>query len=273
MRHVPTMDIPVTRVLFAAWIFVCAAAAAAWPQWRGPFHDGSTVESNLPSCWSETSNVAWKTAMPGPGASTPVVCGGRVFLTTLVMQPGTNKWTDVAGVCADARTGAILWQKTLGPDRTRQGYNAACNSPVTDGTTVWFFTGTGNLSAWDYAGTQRWARALEKEHGLFMVKFGYHVSPLLYRGTLYIVVFQNKTPGRYDKSDTRHGELESFILALDAATGTTAWRHVRQSDATDESMEAYITPVPFEHEGRREVVVMGGEVVVPAPGAPKAGRP
>ena len=53
--------------------------------------------------------------------------------------------------------------------------------------------------------------------------------------------------------------IESYLLALDPATGQTLWRHVRPSDAVAESLEAFSTPVPFEVEGRKEILLAGGD--------------
>jgi len=53
-----------------------------WPQFRGPGGLGVSPEKDFPTEWSGTKNIAWKTAIPGRGRSSPVVWGNRVFLTT-----------------------------------------------------------------------------------------------------------------------------------------------------------------------------------------------
>ena len=55
--------------------------AADWPQFRGPTADGVTTDTNLPLTWSEKENLAWRTELPGPGSSSPIISGDRVFLT------------------------------------------------------------------------------------------------------------------------------------------------------------------------------------------------
>ena len=52
-------------------------AAADWPQFRGPDVSGVSSEKGLPTKWSATSGVAWKTELPGPGSSSPVFIGDR----------------------------------------------------------------------------------------------------------------------------------------------------------------------------------------------------
>jgi hypothetical protein len=59
-----------------------AAPNSNWPQWRGPDSQGISNEKNLPTEWSETKNVLWKTALPGRGFSQPIIWGRKVFLTT-----------------------------------------------------------------------------------------------------------------------------------------------------------------------------------------------
>src|SRR3982750_1213529 len=59
-----------------------AAGAEDWPQFRGPDGQGHSSEQGLPVEWSEQKNVAWKTAVPGRGWSSPVIAGSRVWLTS-----------------------------------------------------------------------------------------------------------------------------------------------------------------------------------------------
>src|SRR5688572_12025431 len=63
-----------------------AAASQEWPQFRGPTGQGISAATNVPVRWSATDNVAWKTALPGQGWSSPLVSDGRVYLTTAVGQ-------------------------------------------------------------------------------------------------------------------------------------------------------------------------------------------
>ena len=238
------------------------ATAANWPQWRGPALDGSTTETGLPERWSTTDNVLWAAPMPGRSAATPVVWDRRVFVTALSgpARKGGEP-LEVLGLCLDVHGGKLLWSRRLGPNRFSLGRNtAASNSAITDGTTVWFYTGTGHLAAFDFEGHERWRRQLERDHGRFVVKWGYHSTPLLYRGRLYVPVLQNPTPTQYrTPAGGRTGPLDSFLLCIDPSTGKDLWKHVRPTDATDESTEGYITPMPHEHGGRREIVLTGGE--------------
>ena len=58
--------------------------APQWPQWRGPASAGVSSEADLPTTWSATENLAWKMPLAGLGASSPIVWGDRVIVTSQV---------------------------------------------------------------------------------------------------------------------------------------------------------------------------------------------
>jgi outer membrane protein assembly factor BamB len=228
-----------------AWLTFGAPAgqAANWPQWRGPFLNGSTTETNLPDSWSKTENVLWSTPLPGPSHATPIVWDDAVFVSSPDPDGNLNL------VCLDRKSGQARWQKPVGlGNRSRGRNNMASPSPVTDGKTVWALFGTGDLAAFDFSGKQLWARSLTKDFGAFVLNWIYGSSPMLYKGRLYVEVLR-RMPG------------ESFLLCLDPQTGSNIWRHVRPTDAVAESQEAYSTPMPSECGGRTEIIVAGGDYV------------
>jgi len=241
------------------WLLLATHVTAAdWPQWRGPFFNGSTTETHLPSTWSAGNHVQWVMPMPGPSSATPAVVGDRVFV--LAANKGVSK---VFALAVHARNGQLLWSKVLGPDRkVASGNNdMASPSPVTDGKSVWFMTGNGVLTAFTVEGQLLWQRDLTADDGEFAIQHGYSSSPLLFDGRLYVVVLQNDNPQRYGQNPNRKGRFDSYLLALDPATGKTLWKQIRPTNATDESRESYLTPYPFVWKERREIVLTGGECV------------
>jgi len=58
--------------------------AENWPHWRGPSTTGVSTETGLPERWSDTENVAWKSAVRGLGISSPIVWGDYVFVTSQI---------------------------------------------------------------------------------------------------------------------------------------------------------------------------------------------
>lgn len=234
-------------------LFSLSATAANWPHWRGPNFDGSSPEKNLPVKWSKTENIAWTLALPGPAASTPVIWDNHIFIST--SDKGTRSlWA----MCAHKKTGAVMWkQKVADAFGKDDKSNFASPSPVTDGKRVIFFYGNGELVAYDFGGNKLWGRNIQKDEGDFAFLWTFSTSPLLYDGKLYMQVLQRdvQVQGR----GKQPSGIESYLLAIDPATGKTLWRQVRPSEAKEESRESFNSPVPFEHNGRKEILVAGGD--------------
>lgn len=212
-------------IVSLALIVVFAAApllAGDWPHWRGPKADGTSDDTRLPTVWGGT-NVLWRHALPGPGASTPIVTGKHVFVTS---ADG-----DAVVLMAFDRRGEELWRRTLDERNfvIRQGEsNAASPSPTTDGERVWAFTGTGILAAFTLDGTPIFRADLAERYGEFDMYHGMSTTPLLHEGRLYLSLL--------------HSGAQQ-VVALDAATGVPVWRHERATDARAECLHAYTSPV------------------------------
>src|SRR5262245_25874008 len=61
-----------------------------WPQFRGPESNPVGTHPKLADRWSKTENIEWSLDIPGRGWSSPIVTGGRVYLTT-VTTDGKSK--------------------------------------------------------------------------------------------------------------------------------------------------------------------------------------
>ena len=245
-----------TRLIFllSGLLVGVATNAENWGQWRGPFFNGSSTEKNLPAEWSKTDNIAWTLDMPGPAASTPIVWGDRVYISTT-----DSAAKSLLAMCIDRASGKLLWQHKVADGMQRDDRsNFASPSPATDGSRVFFFYGSGDLAAFECAtGKKIWARNLQKDYGDFAFLWTFSTSPLLYDGKLYMQVLQRDVAvsgrGFRDKKN------DSYLLALNPADGKELWRVVRPSEAVAESLEAFSTPVPFEHNGRKEILAAGGD--------------
>ena len=96
-----------TMIFFTLLLIVVQVTVAEnWPHWRGPRHDGTSSETNMPVKWSKTENVLWRLPLPGPAGATPVVWEDKIFLTSaegdnLVLLRVSDK-------------GDILWKRTVG---------------------------------------------------------------------------------------------------------------------------------------------------------------
>ena len=235
---------------FLVLVSTAALRAENWPQWRGPSLNGLSAERNLPVRWSTTENVAWKLPLPAWSGSTPIVWGDRIFLNVaddLKVRDGNNLhlW------CVDRTKGTVLWKRPLGSgNHQERKQNMSTPSPVTDGTLVWVMTGTGILKAFDFSGTEKWRRDIQKDYGRFGLNWGYGSSPLLYHDALYVQVLHGM------KTDD-----PSYLLRIDTATGKTVWRVERPTNARVESPDSYTTPAALQYAGNTEIVLTGGDVV------------
>jgi outer membrane protein assembly factor BamB len=241
-----------------------AARGQNWGNWRGPAFNGSAEAAGLPVRFSPTEGVRWSAPLPGPAAATPIVWGNSVFLSSV--DPTAKQ---LLAICLNRATGAARWKHSVGSGYRPAGQgneiqlepktNYASPSPVTDGKHVVFFYGNGDLVAFDFAGKKLWARNLQQDYGDFAFSFTFASSPLLYGGRLYLPILQRNAP---IGARGREG-AESFLLAMDPATGKEQWRAIRPpgAGAGAESLEAYTTPIPFEHQGRKEILIAGGDIL------------
>ncbi len=119
---------------------VASLAAETWPHWRGPSLDGISTETNLPTTWSPTENVAWKLPLPAFSGSTPIIWNDTIFLNV-----ATERATGQIELWAvDRNKQAVAWKRPLsGENRIGNKQNMSSPSPVTDGKHVWVITGTG----------------------------------------------------------------------------------------------------------------------------------
>jgi outer membrane protein assembly factor BamB len=210
-----------------------------WPQWRGPDGNGYSRERGLPTEWSPTSNVRWKVPLPGPGMSSPVVWGSRVFVTQVLDRDGKQR----ALICFDRKDGKSLWQRVTefqGKESTYDGEKHYCSaSPVTDGERVVASFASAGVLCYDMRGKPLWTRDLGPCEQLW----GTAASPIIYQD----LVIHNFGPGE-----------RTFLIALDKKTGKDVWKvempgkfgHTQQ-----EWTGSWSTPVISKREGRDELIM------------------
>ncbi|MEX0701975.1 MAG: PQQ-binding-like beta-propeller repeat protein [Planctomycetales bacterium] len=210
---------------------------ADWPQFRGPDGQGHAAAKALPLEWSETENVAWKTAVPGQGWSSPVIAGGRIWLTT-ALDDGKS----LRAVCVDAGDGKILHDvEVFTPEKptplhAKNSY--ASPTPVLDRGRVFVHFGAMGTAALDAAT----AEVLWKNEELVIDhETGPGVSPVLFENLLIVP---------FDGTDVQ------YVAALDARTGRVVWRRDRSAPMREEpSMHrAFATPLVVEAAGKRQLV-------------------
>ncbi|MFT5300084.1 MAG: outer membrane protein assembly factor BamB [Mariniblastus sp.] len=197
------------------------AHAQDWLQFRGPEGSGVATDSNsLPTAWAPDANVAWKTELPGPGASSPIVVGNKVLVTCYSgygltqADPGEIENLVRHLVCFDKTSGSKLWQRdvkvTLPEDPysgigvTAHGY--ASHTPVSDGKNVYAFFGKSGVHAFDLEGKKLWQADVGNESD--PTKWGSSSSPIVYKDTVIV---------------TASAESQS-IVGIDKNSGKELWR-------------------------------------------------
>jgi outer membrane protein assembly factor BamB len=231
--------------LFLFFIFLSPLFLDAenWPNWRGARRDGTSVETNIPSKWTKTENVAWRVALPGPAGSTPIVWDKQIFLTS---AEGDN--LVLISINTD---GKFLWKNVLGTGNSSvrgDEANLAAPSPTTDGKYVWAFAGSGDLACFDFAGNEIWKTNLQQRYGTFDLYFVMSSTPLLDGNRLYIQLLHTGA---------------QLVLALDKTNGKEIWKHERPSDAREESRHSYASPYLYR-DGKREFLLIHGSDYITA---------
>jgi hypothetical protein len=139
----------------ATLLFVAPLHAESWPQFRGPDGSATLAEGGgVPSEWSGTKNLRWKTPLPGPGSSSPVFHGDKLFVTcytgyaTDTREPGEPRDLGRQLLCLDRGTGKVLWKRSVGLVNREDDYRGyimehgyTSSTPVTDGENVYVLLG------------------------------------------------------------------------------------------------------------------------------------
>jgi len=215
-------------------VLSCAGVGAEdWPQFRGPTGQGHSSERGLPLDWSESRNVKWKASVPGRGWSSPVVAGGRVWLTTSVKGNGAS----LRAVAYDVETGREAVNVEVFRLRSAELLNAknshASPTPIADGERVYVHFGAEGTAALTTSGEIVWKTRLP-----YQSQHGNGGSPMLY-GDLLIL--------SCDGSD------QAFVVALDKRTGKVRWKTWRRQPWD----QAYSTPLLIRVGEQDQVVSVG----------------
>ncbi|MEO1979180.1 MAG: PQQ-binding-like beta-propeller repeat protein [Fuerstiella sp.] len=228
---------------FAFLIFTSAALEAAdWPRFRGADGNASAPSANVPLTWSATENMAWKTEIPGNGASSATVFYGRVYLTSFTGygldpdDPGDREDLQQHVLCFDLVDGKLLWNKSTKASESEQeatrrvaDHGFATGTPVCDELGVYAYFGVSGLVTYDHEGNLLW----RAETGDKTVGFGSAASPILYHDLVIM-----------------NASIEAgTVFAFDRTSGKEVWR-IENVD------KSWTTPiVATSTEGRDELIV------------------
>ena len=184
----------------------------------------------LPSQFDAPETLRWRGPLP-PGHATPTVAEGRIFLTAYEAE--SNALTVAA---LDAETGRGLWRHSVVVSRVEQTHplgSPATATPACDGRRVYVFFGSYGLLAFDLDGKKLW----EYKAGPFRDEYGAGSSPILCGDRVIL---------------NQDHDVDSFLLALDTATGKPLWKTPRP-----DAVRSYSTPAVWSWNGRDELLVAG----------------
>jgi outer membrane protein assembly factor BamB len=225
---------------FVFGLLAVSSFGGDWSQFRGPDGLGISIEKNVPTKWSSSENIAWKVALPGPGASSPMVAKGRVYVTCYTgygLEPNAGEPKDLRRhlLCFDRKNGQLLWHKEFEPKLPEHAYQGegsyhgyTASTPVTDGERLYVFFGKSGVYAFDLDGHELWHVYVgDGTHG-----WGSGTSPVLF-GKLLII----------------NASVESgSLVALDKSNGQEIWRAGNVRSAWD-------TPLLVPTKQPKELVV------------------
>lgn len=243
------MKNPTCRCFALSCAFACLgiaaanmAAAADWTGFRGSRGLATAEAKNLPITWDSRTNVVWKQALPGPGTSSPIILGSRIYLTCYsgyaLSLENRGDMEDLVRhvICLDRKTGKILWSKPFkakmpdseyGPrNNSRHGY--ASSTPTTDGERLYLFFGVSGVYCLDLEGDVIW----NKDVGSGTHGWGSGTSPLLYKNLVIV-----------------NASVESgSLFAFDKTTGNEVW-------STSGTAKCWSSPMLVDVEGGQELVL------------------
>ncbi len=228
------------------WLIAATSMLASneWPQFRGPGGDGQATSRQLPLSWSENDNIAWRTAIPGTGWSSPVIWDNQIWMATAV-----DDGHSLRAVCVDRETGTLrhnieLFQ-VVAPEPIHALNSHASPTPVIENGRVYFFFGMYGAAAIDTSsGTILWKNSeLPHDHG----KNGPGSSPIVYKDLLIL-----------NCDGTEH----RYVTALDKRTGNAVWKTPRSNGPDLEGKvgdlkKAYHTPEVIRVGDHDELICMG----------------
>jgi hypothetical protein len=240
--------------------------ALDWPQWRGPDGLGHSSAKGLPTEWSETTNIAWKTATPGRGWSSPVIDGRDIWLTTAIetaAQPedverrtksntGDQPLTvldqvELRALCLDRDSGKltrnVLLLTVKEPQWVHRLNSYASPTPVLESGRLYAHFGAFGTACLD----TKSGKVLWKNTDLVVMhENGPGSTPIVWKDLL---IFHME------------GSDRQFVVALDKRTGQLAWKTDRSGEmnANPQLKKSYGTPLIVEVAGKPQLFSPGAD--------------
>jgi len=280
-----------STVLFLASLVTSSTVDAkdtSWPQFRGPDSNPVGTDPRLAERWSKTENVEWSLEIPGRGWSSPIVTGGRVYLTTVTTdgkskppQAGTDYSNEyVAELQKQGLPMAEILKRVTErdielPHEVNLHYLLYCLN-LKSGKVEW----TKEFYAGHPPGGRHRKNSFVSETPVTDGKFVYvYIANLgmwafdlkgkqvwttpLEANPIYLDFGTGSSPALADNllvivSDN---EKQAYIAAFNKQTGKQVWRTNRELGPKGRK-SAWVTPFVWRHSLRTEIVTVGPGAVV-----------
>ena len=213
---------------------VAAAAAADWPEFRGPGGRGVAAgDAAIRTTWSEEEGIAWKADLRGRGVSSPIVVGDLVVVTS---SSGPRQ-EQLHVIALDKATGEQRWERIFwatGRTLCHSTSAVAAGTPASDGERIVALFSSCDLVCLDLAGRLLWQRNLAVEHPRAGNDVGMGSSPRIIDGTVVVQIDCQGDP---------------FAAGIDLATGDDRWSVPRDRIAS------WSSPLPVSFAGETAVLL------------------
>ena len=197
------------KLLLPSLVFLGSlqVATADWPQFRGP--NGNSVASGpAVSAKLDAGSIAWTADLPGRGLGSPIVLGGRVFVTCS-SGPKQNR---LHVICFNAADGRKRWERQFwatGRTMCQETTCVAAPTPASDGERIFAIFSSNDLVCLDLEGNLVWLRGLTVDYPNASNSLGMASSLTVTDGVLVAMV---------------ENDSESFTAGIDVKTGVNRWK-------------------------------------------------
>ncbi len=220
-----------TLALAIVSLLASAASAQEWTRFRGPNGSGvNAAAAHLPVKFTP-ADYRWNVEL-GAGTSSPVLWGGKLFVTAEGAEEGNR-----AVLCFDALTGTQTWSHTdaFKPHGHHKFNNFASATPAVDAQHVYVSWTSGeemHVLALTHAGAIAW----EVNLGFFKEEHGSGASPVVVGQVLVVA--------------KDHNQDGAFLTGLNVADGKTLWKLPRKT-----ARSAFSTPLVVEEVKGQPAVI------------------
>ncbi len=219
---------------------------AVWPRFRGPGGLGISQDMETPSSWNGSEpgagKLLWKSGIPFPGHSSPVVWGDRVFISGYDVKDHLGHI-----ICYHLQTGSCMWDRCVAMERDDEFAPpeplfdealGAASTMAVDGRRAYAIFANGDLAACDFEGNLAWSRHL----GVPRNSYGHASSLAMFKSLLFV---------QYDQGKAEGDRFISKLYAFHGESGDVAW------EADRPVLDSWTSPIVIETGSGPQLITVG----------------